>query len=61
LSAQIKIVKKDSAPNEVRAKIPADGMRDYLMLVRSSLIQQLSALEKLLGLNRRCKHCGNDL
>jgi hypothetical protein len=43
------------------ANIPSDDWREYLKSLRSALLMQVAAIEKMLGLRRRCRHCGNDL
>ena len=35
--------------------------REYWFQFRQGLLQQLAALEKMLGISRRCRHCGNDI
>lgn len=39
----------------------AEELRDYHMRRRQSLLMEVSALEDLLKINRRCTHCGNTL
>jgi len=48
-------------PRENRAIIPPVADRDFWMAMRHSLLQQLAAIEKKLGIDRRCRHCGNNL
>ena len=33
--------------------------RDFWLSMREGLLQQLAVIEKKLGIERRCKHCGN--
>jgi hypothetical protein len=43
------------------ASIRGDELSEFLKTLRSSLLMQVSAIEKMLGLRRRCRHCGNDI
>lgn len=55
---KISVVKSDT----VRASMPREmSDRDFWMSMRHALLQQLAAIEKWLGISRRCRHCGNDL
>jgi hypothetical protein len=35
--------------------------RDFWMTMRHALLMQLAIIEKKLGIDRRCKHCGGNL
>lgn len=35
--------------------------REYWMDFREGLLRQLAALEKMLGISRRCRNCGSDV
>lgn len=44
-----------------RATLAPVAERDFWMQMRHSLLMQLAAIEKFLGVPRRCKNCGCDL
>jgi hypothetical protein len=45
-----------------RATIPREvPEREFWMTMRQSLLIQLSMIERKLGINRSCPHCGNGL
>lgn len=46
---------------DVDGKRDADGLRKFYEGERHETLMRLARLEKLLGMKRRCKHCGNDL
>lgn len=55
-------VQKNLAPiEEMCANIRLEDLRAYLLGTRHALLMQLSALDKVLNLNRKCRACGNDL
>lgn len=59
-TTQVKVLKSvDRVDN--RVNIPLVDDRDFWMTMRHALLQQLAVIEKKLGINRRCPHCGNDV
>lgn len=55
---KISVVKRDTN----RVSMPREmSDRDFWMQMRHALLQQLATIEKWLGIDRRCRHCGNDL
>lgn len=55
---KISVVKRDAN----RVSMPREmSDRDFWMQMRHALLQQLATIEKWLGIDRRCRHCGNDL
>lgn len=53
---KITVVKRDTN----RVSMPADD-RLSLVEIRRGLLQALAAIEKKLGISRKCRQCGNAL
>lgn len=53
-------VLKRVALSEKDATLPADD-RLWLVELRRGLLQALAAIEKKLGISRKCRQCGNAL
>jgi hypothetical protein len=54
----VKVLKSVALP-EKRAIISAEVIdRNFLIDFRRALLQQLRVVEKQLGIDRRCRHCG---
>ena len=56
-SAQITVVKPDKRVN-IPAEVPD---RDFWIATRRALLAQVDAIEKRLGIVRRCTRCGETL
>lgn len=57
---QVKLIKFVDRGVE-RVTIPLVDDRDFWMTMRQSLLIQLSTIERKLGINRSCPHCGNEI
>lgn len=57
MQAERKIVVLKQADRDT---LPYDD-RSFLMDLRRALLQQLMVIEKKLGINRKCRHCGQAL
>jgi hypothetical protein len=60
-AAEREAQKKVAPKEEVCATIRLEDLRAYLLGTRHALLIQLSALDKVLNLSRKCTGCGNDL
>lgn len=57
---QARVIKSlDSGLN--RAIIPPTDDREFWLTQRQGLLIQLSSIERKLGINRSCPHCGNEI
>lgn len=54
---KVVVLKADS-----RVSSPTESSnREYWLDFREGLLRQLAALEKMLGISRRCRNCGSDV
>lgn len=58
---RFEVQNKVASQDKTCATIPREDLRAYLLGQRHALLMQLSALDKVLNLSRKCRECGHAL
>lgn len=61
MSQVVKLIKNVDTIINSRATLPPTDDREFWLTQRQGLLIQLSSIERKLGINRSCPHCGNEI
>lgn len=58
---QVKLIKNVDTGIQPCVRLPLTDDREFWLTQRQGLLIQLSSIERKLGIDRRCPHCGNEI